>query len=71
MYTALRNRPALPADESAAPPVARTAWRMVAALGVTSMLTDLSAEMVTAVLPVYLVVTLGFTPLAYGLVNGL
>ncbi|WP_250289982.1 MFS transporter [Frankia sp. CiP1_Cm_nod1] len=40
-------------------------------LGLTSLLTDLSTEMVTAVLPLYLVGTLGFTPFQYGLVNGL
>ncbi|MEV4313197.1 MFS transporter [Actinocrispum sp. NPDC049592] len=35
------------------------------------MVTDISAEMVTAVLPVYLVLGLHLTPVAYGLVDGL
>jgi MFS family permease len=40
-------------------------------LGVTSLLTDISAEMVASVLPVYLVLVLRLTPLQYGLVDGL
>ncbi|WP_200931276.1 MFS transporter [Frankia sp. R43] len=43
----------------------------VVLLGLTSLLTDLSTEMVTAVLPLYLVERLGFTPFQYGLANGL
>ena len=43
-----------------APLVART----VMLLGLTSLLTDISSEMVSTVLPLYLVYTLGFTPLA-------
>ena len=41
------------------------------ALGVVSLLTDLSSEMVTAVLPLYLVVGLGMSPLAFGFLDGL
>jgi MFS family permease len=40
-------------------------------LGVCSLLTDISSEMVATVLPLYLVATLGFTPLQYGIVDGL
>jgi MFS family permease len=40
-------------------------------LGATSLLTDLSSEMVTSVLPLYLVVQLGFSPLAFGALDGL
>jgi len=43
----------------------------VVALGVTSMLTDVSSEMVTTVLPIFLVVHLGLTPLHLGVVEGL
>lgn len=43
----------------------------VLALGAVSLITDVSSEMVTAVLPLYLVVGLGLGPLAYGLVDGL
>ncbi len=51
--------------------VRRVVGPMVLLLGLTSLLTDLSTEMVTAVLPLYLVGALGFTPFQYGLVNGL
>jgi MFS family permease len=40
-------------------------------LGTCSLLTDISSEMVSAILPLYLVATLGFSPLQYGLVDGL
>ncbi len=43
----------------------------VVALGLTSLLTDVSSEMVATVLPVYLVLHLGLTPLQFGLVDGL
>lgn len=43
----------------------------VLALGVVSLVTDISAEMVTAVLPLYLVVGLGMSPLAFGALDGL
>lgn len=43
----------------------------VIALGLTSLLTDISSEMVSTVLPVYLVLHLGLTPLQFGLVDGL
>lgn len=48
----------------------RRVSRTVVLLGVVSMLTDISSEMVAAVLPLYLVYSLGFTPLQYGLVDG-
>ncbi|RZT93808.1 MFS transporter [Rivibacter subsaxonicus] len=40
-------------------------------LGMTSMVTDISSEMVTAVLPIYLAFALGLTPLQLGLIDGL
>ncbi|MCX4524601.1 MULTISPECIES: MFS transporter [unclassified Streptomyces] len=43
----------------------------VLALGLVSMVTDVSAEMVTAVLPLYLMVGLGMSPLAFGALDGL
>lgn len=42
----------------------------VFALGAVSLITDISAEMVTAILPVYLVVGLSLSPAAYGLIDG-
>jgi len=40
-------------------------------LGTCSLLTDVSSEMVSAILPLYLVATLGFSPLQYGVVDGI
>jgi MFS family permease len=45
--------------------------RTVLLLGLCSLLTDISSEMVATVLPLYLVTTLGFTPFMYGIVDGL
>ena len=45
--------------------------RVVLMLGFTSMLTDISSEMVTAILPIFLVLQLGLTPAQFGLVDGL
>ncbi|WP_331767340.1 MFS transporter [Embleya sp. NBC_00896] len=42
----------------------------VIALGTVSLVTDISSEMVTAVLPAYFVLTLGLSPLQYGLLDG-
>ena len=42
----------------------------VVALGFTSMFTDISSEMVNAVLPLYLVFQVGLTPLQFGLFDG-
>jgi MFS family permease len=45
--------------------------RNVVLLGLTSLLTDVSSEMVATVLPIYLVFALGASPLQYGIVDGL
>ncbi|MFE3196919.1 MFS transporter [Embleya sp. NPDC059237] len=58
-----------------APPPAGRGVRRVApvvlVLGVVSLVTDVSAEMVTAVLPLYLVLGLGLSPMAFGMLDGL
>lgn len=41
------------------------------ALGLTSLVTDISSEMVTSVLPIYVVVHLQMTPMAFGALDGL
>jgi MFS family permease len=51
----------------ATPRVART----VVLLGLTSLITDVSAEMVASVLPLYLIAIGGFSPLAFGLIDGI
>ncbi|WP_250401195.1 MFS transporter [Streptomyces cellostaticus] len=43
----------------------------VFALGTVSLVTDVSSEMVTAVLPLYLVAGLGLSPLGFGLLDGI
>ncbi|MFG2292786.1 MFS transporter [Streptomyces sp. NPDC048603] len=43
----------------------------VLVLGLVSLVTDISAEMVTAVLPLYLMAGLGMSPLAFGALDGL
>jgi hypothetical protein len=42
----------------------------VFALGTVSLITDISSEMVTAVLPLYLVAGLGLSPLGFGFLDG-
>lgn len=70
MYVTLReNRDRRTA--AAAADVPRRIPATVLGLGVVSLLTDISSESVTAVLPLYLTVVLGFGPLAYGFVDGI
>jgi MFS family permease len=45
--------------------------RNVVFLGLTSLFTDVSSEMVAAILPLYLVFFLGLSPLQFGIVDGL
>lgn len=58
------NRPAASSLRGSAGPVVIT-------LGFTSLLTDISSEMVNSVLPAYLVLHLHLSPLQYGVVDGL
>ncbi|MFG2988616.1 MFS transporter [Streptomyces sp. NPDC048257] len=71
MYLADRSAPTgtKPAPDRGpvrAPAVAST----VLALGTVSMITDISSEMVTAVLPLYLIAGLGLSPLGFGALDG-
>ncbi|MFJ3306729.1 MFS transporter [Streptomyces sp. NPDC086549] len=43
---------------------------VVLVLGTVSLITDISSEMVTAVLPLYLVTKVGFSPLGFGTLDG-
>ncbi|MEV1018797.1 MFS transporter [Streptomyces sp. NPDC050264] len=75
MYVADSRAPA-PAPTSAEPAARPFAGRRravgstVFALGTVSLITDVSSEMVTAVLPLYLVAGLGLSPLGFGLLDG-
>jgi MFS family permease len=63
---------ALLKPRSWASPAARISVpRNVVLLGLVSMLTDISAEMVATVLPLYLVFSLGVSPLILGAIDGL
>jgi MFS family permease len=55
------------ARQTGRPLVART----VLLLGLTSLFTDISSEMVSAVLPLYLVTVRGLDPLQFGVINGI
>ncbi|MDF5758154.1 MFS transporter [Spongiactinospora sp. TRM90649] len=65
MYISVRGTPS-PAGSGAAGRVPGT----VVALGFVSLLTDISTEMVTAVLPLFVTVGLGLSPLAFGVLDG-
>ncbi|WP_328302961.1 MFS transporter [Streptomyces sp. NBC_00435] len=70
MYLATTGRRVAPAP----PPVGGAGRRVpaaVLALGTVSLVTDISSEMVTAVLPLYLVLGLGLSPLQFGFLDGL
>jgi MFS family permease len=61
----------LPDDGVADDANARSVPANVVYLGLTSLFTDVSSEMVTAILPIYLVTQLRFTPAEVGLFLGL
>jgi MFS family permease len=63
----LRAHRRLLASSAAGPRVSRS----VLLLGLTSLFTDISSEMVVTVLPLYLVYVGQFSPVAFGLVDGL
>lgn len=63
----LRGHRRLLGGRSSGPRVSRT----VVLLGLTSLFTDIAAEMVVTVLPLYLVYVGQFSPLAFGFVDGI
>src|SRR3954466_5058083 len=77
MYTTLRGVPGTAARSGRRVTGRRATGRrprvarIVVILGTVSFFTDLSSEMVVAVLPVYLTLVLGLTPIQYGLIDGL
>ncbi len=66
MYVSVRDRP-----HQTSGTVARAISGTVVLLGVVSLLTDVSSEMVNAVLPLYLTSQLALGLVAYGFVDGL
>ncbi|SCE71884.1 Sugar phosphate permease [Micromonospora coriariae] len=76
MYLSTVSRPDADPPPSDPPASGRPRRRLalvggnVVALGTVSLITDVSAEMVTAVLPLYLVLGLQLSPLAFGVLDG-
>ncbi|MFE2165017.1 MFS transporter [Streptomyces sp. NPDC059447] len=68
MYLAANGRPDAPPRT---PGARRRVPAAVLALGTVSLVTDVSSEMVTAVLPLYLVLGLGLSPLQFGFLDGM
>ncbi|WP_329403472.1 MFS transporter [Streptomyces melanogenes] len=68
MYLATTGRTDAPPRTSGA---GRRVPGTVLALGAVSLVTDVSSEMVTAVLPLYLVLGLGLSPLQFGFLDGM
>ncbi|WP_306204157.1 MFS transporter [Actinoplanes sp. RD1] len=68
MYVTLRDRPGA---ETRSGTVVRRVSSTVVLLGVVSLLTDVSSEMVASVLPLYLTAAVGLSPLAYGFLDGI
>jgi MFS family permease len=64
---ALRGLLAARARPRSRPVIVRTVWL----LGLVSLLTDISSEMVSSILPVYLFVHLQLSPVQFGLIDGL
>ncbi len=69
MYLAANGRPDAPPPRT--PGARRRVPATVLALGAVSLVTDVSSEMVTAVLPLYLLLGLGLTPLQFGFLDGM
>ena len=70
MYVTLRDQPGADAAPSSGSTVKRVSSTVVL-LGVVSLLTDVSSEMVASVLPLYLTVAIGLSPVAYGFLDGM
>lgn len=68
MYLATARQDAPPPREAGK---GRRVPGTVLALGTVSLVTDISSEMVTAVLPLYFVLGLGLSPLQFGFLDGL
>jgi nitrate/nitrite transporter NarK len=45
--------------------------RTVLLLGLTSFFTDISSEMISSILPLYMILTLRMAPIEFGIIDGL
>jgi predicted MFS family arabinose efflux permease len=68
-----RGAPAGATDKDDVPAARRRAALpgTVLALGAVSLITDISSEMVTAVMPLYVIAGLGLSPLGFGMLDGI
>lgn len=73
MYISLTNSPASKKEKKTAPAPrgVRTVSSTVITLGVVSMLTDISSESVSAILPLYITGFLGLSTIAFGVLDGM
>ncbi|BBH68035.1 MFS transporter [Actinoplanes sp. OR16] len=69
MYVSLRDRPG--SDKPEGGSVVRRVSSTVILLGIVSLLTDVSSEMVASVLPLYLTAAVGLSTVAYGFLDGI
>jgi MFS family permease len=73
VYPSIRSPELVREPGTGAP--ARRGWLRVGpniyGLGFTSLVTDISSEMITAIIPIYLVVQLGASPFEFGVFNGI
>lgn len=67
----LSDRPRLDVDAGSRRRAKGRVGSTVVMMGIVSMLTDISSESVSAVLPLYVTAVLGLSPLAYGFLDGL
>lgn len=68
MYISFSNKPERGGVKK---PGARTVSSTVVSLGIVSLLTDISSESVSAILPLYITGVLGLSTIAFGLLDGL
>ena len=71
MYISFKNSPVAPDGEARLPRGTRTVSSTVLTLGVVSMLTDISSESVSAILPLYITGFLGLSTIAFGVLDGM
>lgn len=71
MYISLTNSPTSGKKRKAEPKGVRTVSSTVITLGVVSMLTDISSESVSAILPLYITGFLGLSTIAFGVLDGM
>lgn len=71
MYLSSIDRPAADAPDGTRGRGLAVVGGNVFALGSVSLVTDISSEMVSAILPVYLVFGLSMSPVAYGVIDGI